>query len=82
VKTSVSIPDEVFEEAERLATRTRRSRSRLFSDAIREHLARHAPEEITASMDRVCTQLENPRRTMKDEFVATAAWRTLKECEW
>ena len=33
MKTAVSIPDDVFEGAERLALRTKRSRSRIFSDA-------------------------------------------------
>jgi metal-responsive CopG/Arc/MetJ family transcriptional regulator len=84
MKTAVSIPDEVFEGAERLARRTKKSRSRLFSDAVREYLARHAPEEVTAAMDRVCGNLENPpaARTVKDEFVASAAWRTLMRSEW
>jgi hypothetical protein len=36
MKTAVSIPDEVFEGAERLARHTKRSRSRLFSDALKE----------------------------------------------
>jgi metal-responsive CopG/Arc/MetJ family transcriptional regulator len=36
MKTAVSIPDDVFEGAERLARRTKKSRSQLFSDALRE----------------------------------------------
>ena len=47
MKTAVSIPDEIFQSAERLARRTRKSRSQLFSDAVREYVARHAPEDIT-----------------------------------
>jgi len=84
MKTAVSIPDEVFEGAERLARRTKKSRSRLFSDAVREYLARHAPEEVTAAMDRVCEELgKSPgNKDFKDEFVAAAAWRTLKRSEW
>ena len=84
MKTAVSIPDEVFEGAERLARRTKKSRSRLFSDAVREYLARHAPEEVTAAMDRVCAEMESSTgsKTVKDEFVASAAWRTLKRSEW
>jgi len=78
MKTAVSIPDEVFEGAERLARRTKKSRSRLFSDAVREYVARHAPEEVTDAMDRVCAELGNPN----DEFVASAAHRILKRSEW
>ena len=37
MKTAVSIPDDVFESAERLARRTKKSRSRLFSDALRDN---------------------------------------------
>jgi hypothetical protein len=56
----------------------------LFSDAVREYVARHAPDEITAAMNRVCAELENPPgpRDLKDEFVASAAWWTLKQSEW
>jgi len=83
MKTAVSIPDEIFQGAERLAKRTKKSRSRLFSDAVREYLARHAPEEITAAMDRVCEEMANSgANNSKDEFVASAVWHTLNRSEW
>jgi len=78
MKTAVSIPDDVFEGAERLARRTRKSRSQLYSDALTEYVAHHASEEVTDAMDRVCAQLGNP----KDEFVASAAARVLARSEW
>ena len=78
MKTAVSIPDNVFEEAERLARRTKRSRSQLFSDALKEYVARHAPEEVTDAMDRVCAELGAPA----DEFVSSAARRVLEQSEW
>jgi metal-responsive CopG/Arc/MetJ family transcriptional regulator len=78
MKTAISIPDDVFEGAERLARRTRKSRSQLFSDAVREYLARHAPDEITEAMDRVCAELE----TTRDEFVSSAGRRVIERSEW
>ena len=78
MRTAVSIPDEVFEAAEGLARRTRKSRSQLFSDAVKEYVARHAPEDVTDAMDRVCAALGNP----KDGFVAAAAHRVLERSEW
>jgi metal-responsive CopG/Arc/MetJ family transcriptional regulator len=78
MKTAISIPDEVFEGAERLARRTKKSRSQLFSDAVSEYIARHAPEEVTEAMDRVCAELGNS----KDKFVSSAARRTLEHSEW
>ncbi len=78
MKTAVSLPDDVFERVERLARRTKKSRSQLYSEALREYVARHAPEEVTESMDRVCAELG---RTT-DEFVSAAARRTLEKSEW
>ncbi len=77
MKTTISIPDEVFQQAERLARRTKKSRSQLFSDAVREYVARHAPDEITEAMDRVCGDLARPT----DKFVASAAHRILERTE-
>ena len=78
MKTAVSIPDEVFEGAERLARRTKKSRSQLYSDAVREYVARHGLDEITAAMDRVCGELGQPA----DEFVSAASRRILQRVEW
>ncbi len=78
MKTAVSIPDEVYEGAERLARRTKKSRSRLFSEALREYLARHAPDEVTEAMNRACAEAGKA----KDPFVSSAARRILERSEW
>lgn len=78
MKTAVSIPDDVFEQVERLARRAKRSRSAIFSAALREYVARHAPDEVTEAINRVCDQVGDQR----DEFVATAARRILEKTEW
>jgi metal-responsive CopG/Arc/MetJ family transcriptional regulator len=78
MKTAISIPDEVFEVAERLARRSKKSRSQLFSDAVREYVARHASDEITDAMDRVCAELGS----RPDGLAASAASRILKNSEW
>jgi len=78
MKTAVSIPDDVFEGAERLARRTKKSRSQLFSDALREYVARHTPEEVTDAMNRVCDELGNET----DKFVTLASRRILERTEW
>jgi metal-responsive CopG/Arc/MetJ family transcriptional regulator len=78
MKTAVSIPDDVFEKVERLARRARRSRSDVFSAALKEYVARHAPDEVTEAMDRVCAELED----QPDPFVRAAARRVLETSEW
>lgn len=78
MKTAVSIPDELFEQAEQLARRGKKSRSQVFSEALREYLARHAPDEVTEAMDRVVDEVGEGT----DDFVAFAARRTLARTEW
>lgn len=78
MKTAVSIPDDVFARAERLARRARRSRSELFSAALSEYVARHAPDEVTEAMNRVCEQVGH----QQDAFVAAAGRRVLEKAEW
>jgi metal-responsive CopG/Arc/MetJ family transcriptional regulator len=78
MKTAISIPNELFDGAERLARRTRRSRSRLFSDALREYLARHSPDKITESMDQALAEIGEA----KDPFVSLASTRRLEQSEW
>jgi antitoxin MazE6 len=78
MKTTVSLPDPVFREAERQARRTRKSRSQLYAEALSEYLARHAPDEITEAMNNVVDQLKEPT----DLFVSAAARRILKRSEW
>lgn len=78
MKTAVSVPDDVFEQAERLARRTKKSRSQLFSEALREYVARHAPDEVTETMNRVWAEVDGEA----DEFVSSAARRILERSEW
>ena len=78
MKTAVSIPDEIFEQAERLARRSGQTRSYVFSQALREYVARHSPEEVTRAMDEFCEAVGD----LRDPFSASAARRTLAQTEW
>lgn len=78
MKTAVSIPDDVFRGAERLARRTRKSRSQLYSEAVKEYVARHAPEEVTEALNRVCDGVG----VQQDPFLASAARRIMERTEW
>ena len=53
MKAAVSIPDEVFEEGERLARRLRTSRSQLYARALADFVVQHEDDKITATMNRV-----------------------------
>jgi len=82
MKTAVSIPDDVFEGAERLARRTNRSRSRLVSDALKEYLARHTPDKVTEAMNRALAQIGEQAGKENDSFVSSAAHAVLERTEW
>jgi metal-responsive CopG/Arc/MetJ family transcriptional regulator len=78
MKTAVSIPDEVFQEAERLAAELQTSRSQLYSRALQEFVTRHSPDRMTEAMNRVVDQVGSE----VDEFSKRAARRVLEQVDW
>ena len=78
MKTAISLPDRIFEDADRLARRMKKTRSRLYRDAVEEYVARHDADAVTEAMNRVADKLD----TRPDAFVAAAARRRLKNTEW
>ena len=69
----------LFHAAERHARRSNRSRSRLYTDGIAEHLAGNTPAEATEAMNRVVDRLGE---TATDCFVARAAQQMLEHAKW
>lgn len=78
MKTAVSIPDAVFDEAERLRLEIGTSRSQLYSSALREFMARHAPDRLTDAMNRVVDEVGGEI----DDFSRKASRRLLQRVEW
>jgi predicted transcriptional regulator len=79
MKTAISIPDDVFQEADRLAAESGQSRSQLYSRAVREYIARHSAERVTAALDKVYAE---PQDESELEFLRMAARETLGRQEW
>ena len=78
MKTAVSIPDDIFERAERLARRGQRSRSEVYAAALDEYVARHEHEEVTDAMNRVCDEVGDK----DDAFLSAVAQRVIERVEW
>ena len=78
MKTAVSIPDDVFEDAERLASRLQTSRSKLYARALAEFVARHDDDRVTALMDRAVHEAGGKR----DAFLDMAAKQVVQRAEW
>jgi predicted transcriptional regulator len=78
MRTAVSIPDEIYRRAERLAEVTNRSRSRLYSDALREYLSRHESNAVTTRLNEALEEIDHRR----DPFLTAAARSILATSEW
>ena len=77
MKTAISIPDDIFAEAEELARRLSMSRSKLYSRAVREYVARHSADQVTEKLDLL---VEEGR--VDSSFATAAAPQTLERSEW
>jgi metal-responsive CopG/Arc/MetJ family transcriptional regulator len=79
MKTAVSIPDDVFAGAEKSGHRTKRSRSDIYSAAVREYVERHSSDAVTQGMNAV---IERINGAGADTFVSLAARNTLVRVDW
>lgn len=53
MKTAISVPDELFEQAERVADQLKMNRSQLYVAALREYLHKWDSDSITAAFNEV-----------------------------
>jgi metal-responsive CopG/Arc/MetJ family transcriptional regulator len=53
MKTAISIPDTIFQAAERISKKLEISRSELYSKAIAEFVATHDDESITNELNQI-----------------------------
>ncbi len=78
MKTAISIPDDLYADAERLARRLGKARSQLYAEAIREYLARHDDEAITDALN----ELHDAGDLPIDPAVAAMSARVLQRADW
>jgi metal-responsive CopG/Arc/MetJ family transcriptional regulator len=78
MKTAISLPDTIFRDAERLAKRLKKSRSRLYMEAVAEYVARHEPEAVTEALNQLAAEVD----TRPDGFASAAALHLLGRSEW
>ena len=80
MKTAISVPDELFEAADRLAARLGRSRSEIYATAVAEYLERHKFQGVTERLDAVyATQ---PEDSQLDPILDALQLRSLPREEW
>ncbi|WIY81850.1 hypothetical protein [Propionimicrobium sp. PCR01-08-3] len=59
MKTAVSVPDEVFREADEVAARLGWSRSQLYARAVGEFLERQGDDPVTSALDALADELSD-----------------------
>jgi predicted transcriptional regulator len=78
MKTAISIPDDLFHQADALASRLGKSRSEVYRDALADYVARREPGAVTRALDEIAEEMAADGAA----FGAEAARRTLERSEW
>lgn len=78
MKVAISVPDPIFDAAERLAKQRHVPRSRLFTEALEEYVSRHGSEAITDQLNEVYSSensdIEAPLVQAQLVSIAHEAW--------
>lgn len=78
MKTAISIPDPIFQEAEQLAQKLGMSRSELFTRAVAAFIEEKRQENITARLN----ELYEKEPSQLDPVIARIQFASLPEDEW
>ena len=78
MKTAISIPNDVFEAAEKLARRLGVSRSQLYTNAVSEFLRRHFSDEVTERLNEIyakeSSELDSVTRGLQHAVLGKDEW--------
>lgn len=78
MKTAISIPDEVFEAADRTAKKLGVSRSELYATAVHEYVKRYRIENITSRLNEVYSSndssLDANIKLLQSKTIAKEDW--------
>ncbi|ELR97423.1 hypothetical protein [Gloeocapsa sp. PCC 73106] len=78
MKTAISIPDEVFHQAEALAKNLGLSRSELYTQAVANFLKSHRSLTVTERLNQVYSQEDSSL----DSLVAVMQLKTIDDEQW
>lgn len=78
MKTAISVQSNLFQRAEKFAREKKISRSKLFSDAVKDYLDRHERERIIEQINKVCDEVD----TSIDPFWKEIQGRVISKDEW
>lgn len=78
MKTAISIPDKVFESAEKLAHRLGKSRSQLYTQALHSYLEKNDDQLVQEALDKVyggaSSSIEPALQTLQAKSLPKEQW--------
>jgi len=78
MKTAISIPDPLFQAAELLAHRLKKSRSQLYAEAVAEYMQSHKNKDVTKILNIIYehepSAIDNELNMMQVQSVAKEEW--------
>jgi len=78
MKIAISLPDDVFEEIEKIAKEQKISRSQVFVSAAREYIRKNETSRLVARLDKVYSQPETPEETAQRKAMAENQRKRMK----
>ena len=78
MKTAISVPDPVFNQADRLAKRLLMSRSELYTRAVEEYIDEHRRSRVKEKLD----ELYSAEHSSLDPALLNAQAASVPEEEW
>jgi predicted transcriptional regulator len=76
MKTAISVPDPVFEAAERLAQRLGKSRSQLYTEALETYLAQQRDAGVTERLNEIYGA--DPQLSKRDTVLEIIQWQSVR----
>ncbi len=78
MKTAISIPNDVFEAAEKMARRLGLSRSQLYANAVSEFVRRHFSDDVTEKLNQIydeeSSELDPVTRVLQHASLGRDEW--------
>ncbi len=63
MKTAISVPDDLFEKVEELSEELHLSRSRIFTEAVKDYIARRKNEKLLQALNQAYSEPETDEET-------------------
>jgi metal-responsive CopG/Arc/MetJ family transcriptional regulator len=78
MKIAISVPDDVFEDIEKISKEQKKSRSQVFVSAAREYIQKNETRRLIAKLDRVYSQPETPDESAQRRAMAEYQRKRMK----